>query len=287
MHDGKACYWDPQGFECDEAQPGDPEHYCPTLTEKSLCDAASMCGWASVSQHCLSIDDYEPDCEMYISAQDCNGKMHEGKICFWNHMECDEADPTDPELIAHFANAIGGYVNGQVNGGNSGSESSSTSTGEGISGATSSSGGSSNLGLNRDCETYMTFVDCTGQMHDGKKCYWKAEIGECEEGEIGDPEKICAQYGSSESCPAGCAWLEMKCQVPSTMFKLRNSKITPQSEHQSKNGWQYYAWFGVFILANIILGVLCAFFVRNVLCNKRPEADESYVNLDNLEENMA
>jgi len=284
-HDGKACYWDPVGSECDEAKPGDPEHYCPTITEEFMCDAASMCGWFSPTQRCLGMDDYEADCEMYVSAQECNGKMHEGKICFWNQMECDEADPTDPEFIAQIANAVGGYVNDYTGGSSSGASGNFAASGN--SGASGNSAASGNFASNRDCETYMTFVDCTGQMHDGKKCYWKAEIGECEEGEIGDPEKICAQWGSAGTCPAGCAWLEMKCQVPSTLFKLRKSKITPQNEHQSKNGWKYYAWFGVFMLANIMLGVLCALFVRYVLCNKRPQADESYVNLDNLEENMA
>jgi len=101
--------------------------------------------------------------------------------------------------------------------------------------------------------------------------------------EPGDPEKVCGQYGTLETCPSGCAFIENKCQPPSTL-QLRKSR--PNVVTNTTHDWSYYAWFTVFILGNVILGVICALVVRYVFCNKQ-QPNESYVNLDHLEANLA
>jgi len=294
-HEGKVCYWSVEGNECEEAAAGDPEHMCPTLLTQTDCDANAVCGWQSVTSTCLSVDDYEADCEMYLTPTDCNGKTHEGKSCYWNNEECQEAAAGDPEHVC------GTYAE------------------------QSQCVEDSRCGWNDvetrcmdfqdyepDCEMYTTSEDCSGKVHEGKSCFWNAESLECDEGAAGDLEHICGQFGGSDTCTIenGCVWdmKESKCEEMSSIV-LSQSQCSSLSASACSRSHSCYMnsqsceyrflhthesqtvdktnplWFAAFVGANVVLGALCAICVRFLVCS-RPKPQESYVNLDHLDAEM-
>lgn len=211
----------------------------------------------------------EPDCEMYLTGPECVGKMHEGKLCYWEpdyesgEHKCNQAENGDIEYLCA-QETVPAVCNGVV-----GPDLTTCywdATHEVCVGSNSTP----------DCE-FWSASTCNDKVHESDRCYWSTLKGQCEEMEISDMGTWCTEHElNATSCAeAGCFYdfKETKCTDEFSGF-LRKERTSDTSEN-NVHPWQiimvamFATTFGVFVG-----------FCLSSQCGQK--SDDNYVNMQEV-----
>jgi len=220
-HEGKNCYWSCEHVKCEGAEPNDMEQYCKPYCEQGACELAGNCFWNHGEGDfgkCVYAPNgqYKGDCEDY-SKEQCSGKMHEGKACYWDceELQCEEAEIGNSDHICEAKCTA----------------SSCEQTDICVWDAAEGDFGKCLLEADAeyDCEDYTNSTQCGTKLHEGKHCYWDCESWTCEQGDETGNEHICDSLCGEEACATRsdvCFMEETSCKAYSSL----------QQNHQSKSG---------------------------------------------------